>query len=174
MKIKKYQFLMFILLLNFSFARAQLKISGTVISEGPVEIKLTHLSDGNTYTLEGTKTRPMDKDGETTWKTKYSFPYGFEKNYEYAIRITDGTVEKTILIHGPVPEGIWPKQKYEVNIDLTDASSSDQTLVVYWSEIHDEYRGRPAYELERINSEAYQPLIWNSKNAIAHKQVLQD
>jgi len=174
MKLSALKMLFICALIYSNSSLAQLKISGTVISEGPVEIKLTHLSDGNTYVLEGLKTRPMEHEGETIWKTKYSFPYGFEKNYEYAIRFTDGTVEKTIIIHGPVPEGLWPKQKYEVDIDLTDAGSSDQTLVVYWSEIHDEYRSRPAYEMERINAEAYQPLIWNRTNAIARKQRMQD
>jgi hypothetical protein len=150
--------LLFALMLLCESSRAQLRLSGTVLSDGPVDITYAHASDGNRYSVPIMKTKEVSKGDFSEWKTKFKMPYWLEKNYSYAIRFTDGTVDKLVIIHGPVPEGIWPKQKVFLDINLLDSETAGETMVLYWSVIQDEYVARPLSEIERINAECYRPL----------------
>lgn len=140
---------------------AQLTIKGELRSDSPAVITLTHQSDGNSYPLYWLKDKEKEVDGQTVYVTKYRFPWTFEKNYSYSIVFEDGTVSKTILIHGPVPEGVFPMQKLKVLVDLTNMATAHETLVIYWSEKHNEYWQRPLHELDKINDEAVSPLYAN-------------
>lgn len=153
----KYLQIVLILLISSS-ALAQLKISGKVLSEGPVEITYGHASDGNRYTVLPYRMKEPKNSGELEWQTSFKLPYWLEKNYSYALKFTDGTVEKLVIIHGPVPEGIWPKQKVFLDVDLKNLNNADETLVLYWSVIGDEYMARPLDEIDKINAESHRPL----------------
>jgi hypothetical protein len=140
---------------------AQLTLKGKLISDSPAVVTLTHQSDGNSYPLYHLPQKKKVVDGQEVYITKLRFPWPFEKNYTHSIVFEDGTVSKTIIIHGPVPEGIYPVQKLVLTVDLTDASNAGETLVIYWSEKHNEYWQRPLSELDKINDEAVEPLYQN-------------
>jgi hypothetical protein len=157
----KWAFFTGLLILLSIACQAQLTIKGELRSHSPAVITLTHQSDGNSYPLYHLKSKEKMVDNELVNVTKYRFPWSFEKNYSYSLVFEDGTVSKTIIIHGPVPEGIHPVQRLDVIVDLTNMTTADETLVIYWSEKHDEYWQRPLYELDKINDEAFRPLSAN-------------
>ena len=160
-QILKWAFFALLMIGLTMACNAQLTLKGKLLSHSPAVVTLTHQSDGNSYPLYHLKEKTKVIDSTEVYITKLRFPWPFEKGYSHSIVFEDGTVSKTIIIHGPVPEGIWPVQTLDLLIDLTDDNTAGETLVIYWSEKHDEYWQRPLTELEKINDEAFEPLYTN-------------
>jgi hypothetical protein len=154
-------FLPFLLLFLFSEnLNAQLKVYGTVYSEGPVRASVDVEGEPDTYFLYLKPKKDVEWNGQMVKQTKYQLPWEVKKNVNHTIKFTDGTVEKTVFIHGPVPEEISPKQKFIIDIDLTNPDNADVMLVVFWSTIDKAYLALPLTELEKIKEHSYEPSFW--------------
>lgn len=113
------------LLLSATFAEAQLHFKGKVTTTDSTvcQITITHASDGFS--------RVIYPNRKGNWK----LPYWLQKNYDYSIRFTDGTVEKFVIIWGAAPEDVWIDQKILLDVNLTDLANADRTLIFYFSPI---------------------------------------
>ncbi|HKL02391.1 MAG TPA: hypothetical protein VJ911_01900, partial [Cryomorphaceae bacterium] len=87
-------------------------------------------------------------------------PWAIGKNVNHTLKFTDGTVEKVVFVHGPVPDDIMPKQKFVLDIDLTNPDNADVMLVIFWSTEERAYIALPLDEMEKIKRKAYDPSIW--------------
>lgn len=99
-------------------------------------------------------------NGQQVFRTKYEFPWDVVKDYNHTIKITDGTVEKILFVDGSVPEETLPKQKFILDIDLTDPESADMMIVVFWSLKDDGYVALPYTELEDIRKRCVDPSVY--------------
>ena len=133
-------------------ATAQIQIKGNVITicdtldvPTPSVVRITHISNGHTT------------DVYPNAKGKYRIPYWLEKNYVYSIRITDGTVERVVIFYGAAPEAVFPYQRILLDIDLTNVSNADRTLIFYYSEISCKYEHGHLDELNKFEHLMYAP-----------------
>jgi len=153
--MRKPLLLLAFLLIGSTGLWAQLKLYGMIYSDGPVRasFKVEGLNKNNFLYLDPKPKTTMD--GETVRQTKYSLPWDMSKDYNYTIKFTDGNVEKEIYIRGAAPDGIVPKQKFIIDIDLTD--STEDKLVVLWSRAENSYVAIPLSEMEMISEKGFTP-----------------
>jgi len=153
-------FILFSLILLSITCQGQLKIYGTVYSEGPVRASVDVAGEPDTYFLYLKAKKDIEWNGRVVKQTKYQLPWEVVKNVNHTIKFTDGTVEKTVFIHGPVPDEIAPKQKFIIDIDLTNPDNADVMLVVFWSAIEKAYIALPLTELKKIKEHSLEPSFW--------------
>jgi len=124
--------------------RAQIEISGTIITteNSQAVITITHLSDGKMNTVD------VNKRG------KYAIPYLLQKGYDYAIRYTDLTVEKYVLIYAAAPEQFYPHGRLIIDVDLSTNTGED-TMIIYYDVSTHTYEIRPLTHLAEINKTSY-------------------
>ncbi|MCA1764258.1 MAG: hypothetical protein LC664_14890 [Flavobacteriales bacterium] len=152
-------FLIFFSVLSVG-VQAQLKLYGKIYSEGVVRATLDVEGESDTYFLY------LNPKGETEWngqivkETKYKLPWPIGKNVNHTLKFTDGTVEKVVFVHGPVPEDIVPKQKFILDIDLTNPDNAGVMLVIFWSKKERAYVALPLDEMDKIKEQAYDASIW--------------
>ena len=142
-------------------SNAQLKIVGNVYSESYV--RATVKAQGITDWREVYFSRPkrIKNDGLVYYRTKYEIPWNIDKGIDHAIKFTDGLVEKMIFVSGVVPQDIYPKQKFTIDIDLVEGIEPDMTLIVFWSIPSSSYKALPLSQLDVIKQEAHPDFKWN-------------
>lgn len=161
MKIPSRLALCFLLLIgSYSIVQAQLKLYGKIYSEGVVRATLDVEGESDTYFLYLKPKGETEWNGQKVQETKYKLPWPIGKNVNHTLKFTDGTVEKVVFVHGPVPENIVPKQKFILDIDLTNPDNADVMLVIFWSTKENAYVALPLDEMEKIKQQAYDPSIW--------------
>lgn len=140
---------------------AQLSIKGTVYSESIARV--TFHSDENETALPVYLYPPKQEinDGDTILAARYEAPIRFTKGHNYYMLFTDGTVQKLVYVSGAVPEGISPKQKFQIDISLIDPTESDMTLIVFWSVSQRSYRALPLSRINEIRTDAPEDFFWN-------------
>lgn len=153
--IKFRHLLLLACVISSSISYGQLKIYGTVYSNGPVRtsFKIEGLNKNNFLYLDPKANTTIG--GEEVRQTKYSLPWSMSPEYNYTIKFTDGTVEKEIYVRGAVPNGLIPKQKFVIDIDLTD--DSEDKFVVMWSRVENSYVAIPLSEMELISEKGFTP-----------------
>jgi hypothetical protein len=149
-----------ILFLLIGNAKAQLRMKGTIFSNGPVQIALSIETYHETHFMYLEELDEVQRNGEEVFRSNYDLPWLIVKDYNHTIKVTDGTVEKIIFVQGDVPDNIIPKQTYQIDIDLTDDSNADMLLVVFWSLPDDSYIALPYAELETIKAKCMDPFFW--------------
>lgn len=140
--------------------KAQLRIQGTIYSESIVRatVKAPGITDWREVYFAPPKR--MKNDGLIYYRTKYEIPWQLEKGIDHAIRFTDGLVEKMIFVSGVIPEGIYPKQKFTIDIDLVESDEADMTLIVFWSIPSSSFKALPLSQLKIIKNEAHPDFKW--------------
>ena len=141
--------------------KAQLRIKGTIYSESIVRatVKAPGITDWQEVYFAAPKRKK--NDGLTYYRTKYEIPWQLEKGIDHAIRFTDGLVEKMIFVSGVIPEEIYPKQKFIIDIDLVESEEADMTLIVFWSIPSSSFKALPLSQLGIIINEAHPNFRWN-------------
>lgn len=150
-----------VLLICVGNTKAQLRIKGNVYSESIVRatVKAQGITDWReVYFAESKK---IKNDGLIYYRTKYEIPWKLEKGIDHAIRFTDGLVEKMIFVSGIIPEEIYPKQKFTIDIDLVESDEPDMTLIVFWSITSSSFKALPLSQIETIKREAHPAFKWN-------------
>lgn len=156
-----------ILFLLSGNARAQLNIRGTVFSEGPIQVSLSIETYHETHFTYVDTLKQVKLNGQKVYKSDYVLPWAIVKDYNHTIKFNDGTFEKIIFVHGDVPDDIIPKQNYKIDVDLTDVSSDDILLVVFWSLPDDAYIALPYGELETIKAKCMNPSFWELEQLLS-------
>ncbi len=149
-----------ILVFTANGLRAQLFIKGDLYSEGPVRASFKMNEDTTTHFLYLEAKKKTQRNGMEVHQTKYELPWDIVKGDDYTISFTDGTVEKVIFVQGAVPKDVVPKQKFIIDIDLTNSRNADVMLVVFYSTELREYTALPYTELEEIKRQSADPTIW--------------
>lgn len=141
---------------------AQLRIQGTIYSESIVRatVKAPGITDWRE--LYTATPKRIKNDGLIYYRTKYEVPWQMEKGIDHAIRFTDGLVEKMIFVSGVIPEDIYPRQKFIIDIDLVESDEPDMTLIVFWSIPSNSYKALPLSQLETIKREAHPNFKWSN------------
>lgn len=147
-------------------SNAQLRIQGNVYSESLVRatVKAPGITDWREVYFAPPK--KIKSDGLIYYRTKYEVPWQIEKGIDHAIRFTDGLVEKMIFVSGVIPEDIYPKQKFTIDIDLVESDEPDMTLIVFWSIPSSSFKALPLSKLETIKSEAHPDFVWNDGRVV--------
>ncbi len=166
MQNKQLIALLVIALFSCVAAKAQLKLRGVIYSEGPIQAALSVESYPETHFLYLDTKHNVDWNGQKVFKTNYDLPWDVVKDYNHTIKFTDGTVEKIVFIDGTVPEDIVPKQKYFLDIDLTNQSTADVMIVVFWSLQDDAYVALPYTEVEEIRRRCVDPSIYKGSRLL--------
>ncbi len=148
------------LVFTASSLKAQLFIKGDLFSEGPVRASFKMNKDTTTYFMYLEAKKKTQRNGMEVHQTKYELPWDIQRGDDYTISFTDGTVEKVIFVQGAVPENVIPKQKFIIDIDLTNSRNADVMLVVFYSMDLREYTALPYTELEEIKRQSADPTIW--------------
>lgn len=147
-----------------SAATAQLKLRGVIYSQGPVQVALSVETYSETHFLYLTEGVETEKDGYMVIREEYDFPWDIVKDYNHTLKFTDGTAEKIIFVDGNVPDYILPKQKFIINIDLTNPASSNDMLVIFWSLLRDEYVAFRYEEIEEIRRQCVDPSVYKGNS----------
>src|SRR5690554_4546663 len=152
-----------ILLICAINSEAQLRIKGTIYSESIVRatVKAHGITDWREVYFSQSK--KIKNDGLIYYRTKYEIPWKMDKGIDHAIRFTDGLVEKMIFVSGTIPEDIYPKQKFTIDIDLVLGIEPDMTLIVFWSIPSSSFKALPLSQLELIKREAHPDFKWNDE-----------
>ncbi|MFN2430526.1 MAG: hypothetical protein ABR574_10950 [Cryomorphaceae bacterium] len=145
---------------SLSAVQAQLKLYGKIYSEGVVRATLNVEGEPDTYFLYLKPKGETEWNGQKVQETKYKLPWPIGKNVNHTLKFTDGTVEKVVFVHGPVPEDIVPKQKFILDIDLTNPDNAGVMLVIFWSKKERAYVALPLDEMDKIKEQAYDASIW--------------
>lgn len=160
---KKFTLLVAIIFTTFC-AQAQLRLRGFIYSEGPIQASLKVESYPDTHFLYLDTKHGVEFNGREVFRTRYDLPWDVVKDYNHTIKFTDGTVEKIVFVDGSVPEDIVPKQKFYLDIDLTNGETADEMVVVFWSLPDDEYIALPLSQLAVIREKCMDPSIWKEEN----------
>jgi hypothetical protein len=148
----------FLFLSNISYA--QLTIKGTVLSENPVKASVHIQGEKVEHDMYLYKKSDIEVGGKTVRRTRYDLPWAIVKDRNYTLRFTDGDIQKVMFVHGAVPSDIIPKQKYIIDIDLTQKDNADIMIVVFWSKIANAFLAMPMTERDEIMRHSYDPSIW--------------
>ena len=147
-------------ILSFLICDAQLTIKGTVLSENPVSASIHIQDERNDHHVYLYKKNDIEVGGRRVRRTKYELPWDIAKDRNYTLRFTDGSIQKVMFVHGAVPADIIPKQKYIIDIDLTNKENADVMIVIFWSKLADAFLAMPMTELDEIIRHSYDPSIW--------------
>ena len=140
---------------------AQLRIKGNIYSESIVRATVKAQGVTGWQEVYFAQSKKIKNDGLIYYQTKYEIPWKMEKGIDHAIKFTDGLVEKLIFVSGIIPEEIYPKQKFTIDIDLVESDEPDMTLIVFWSITSSSYKALPLSKLEIIKREAHPDFKWN-------------
>lgn len=156
-------------LTNLSSGFSQLTMRGVIYSDGIVKATIQRGQTDNRQALYLYAPQEKINKNDTTYTTKYEVPGRLVKNKDYILRFTDGTVEKIVYVSGAIPESIVPKQKFRIDIDLTDHPEPEMTLIVFWSISQSSYRALPLSKLDEIKSDAPIDFFWDDGSAPDHE-----
>lgn len=160
----------FLIMMLVHPAVGQLRLKGTVYSESIVRASVKALGLTDWREVYFGPPKKLRSDDLIYYQTKYEIPWRMEKGIDHAIRFTDGLVEKTIFISGAVPEGINPRQKFTIDIDLVESHEVDMTLIVFWSIPSQSYKAMPLSQLSSIFEEADPKFQWPIRTDVENNQ----
>lgn len=158
--LKSVIFISIILICEGS-VKAQLQIKGSVYSESIVRATVKAQGITGWREVYFSSSKKIKNDGLIYYRTKYEIPWKMEKGIDHAIKFTDGLVEKMIFVSGIIPEDIYPKQKFTIDIDLVESDEPDMTLIVFWSIPSSSFKALPLSQLKTIKREAHPDFKWN-------------